>query len=278
MAEGCALGTTDLKMAEKCVLGATELKMAKRHISGTTGLMLAKRHVLCTTGLMMAKGHVLGTIGLMMAERHVSGMTGLMLAERHVSGTTGLMLAERHVSGTIDIKMVESHASDKTILMLLKSVHREHPLVEGNPSPFPGNPGYDREVVGARLSLASRGAMDLNVLWKKSRMPGGRALLPLIPRVLSRRWKSCTRGASGKRPVGSPTLNPTATGRPGKWVKIATRRHKAHPGKGSSRRATWEREPKVSVGDTSSTYRRPKSMRDLCGMRVWEDDEGYYVL
>ncbi|RWW82956.1 hypothetical protein BHE74_00008547 [Ensete ventricosum] len=65
MAEGCALGTIDLKTIEKRVSSATELKMAERHVSGTTGLMLAERHVSGTTGLMMAEGHVSGTIGLM---------------------------------------------------------------------------------------------------------------------------------------------------------------------------------------------------------------------
>ncbi|RRT56866.1 hypothetical protein B296_00009022 [Ensete ventricosum] len=84
--------------------------------------------------------------------------------------------------------------------------------------------------------------------------------------------------ASGKRPATGLAPDPTATSQPGKRVKMAMRRHKPHHEEGSSRQADREREPKVSVGDASPTYHRPKSMRDLCGMRIREDDEGYYVL
>ncbi|RZR74790.1 hypothetical protein BHM03_00043414, partial [Ensete ventricosum] len=129
MAERHISGTTRMMLTERHVSGTIDMKMAEGHASGMIGLMMAKRHVSGTIGLMLAKRHVSGTIGLMMAERHVSGTTGLMLTERHVSGTTGLMLAERHVSGTIDMKMAESHVLSTIGLMLLKSVHREHPLV-----------------------------------------------------------------------------------------------------------------------------------------------------
>ncbi|RZS21439.1 hypothetical protein BHM03_00054080 [Ensete ventricosum] len=84
--------------------------------------------------------------------------------------------------------------------------------------------------------------------------------------------------ASGKRSVRGSAPDPTATGRPKKQVKIAVQRHKAHCGEGSSRRVDREREPEVSAGDASPSYRQPKSMRDLCGIRIWEDDEGYYIL
>ncbi|RRT79651.1 hypothetical protein B296_00023479 [Ensete ventricosum] len=84
--------------------------------------------------------------------------------------------------------------------------------------------------------------------------------------------------ASTKQPVGSPIANQATVGRPSKQVKIAVRKHKSHHGEGSSRRAAQEREPKVLAEDSSPTYRRPKSMRDLCVMQVREDDEGYYVL
>ncbi|RWW76745.1 hypothetical protein BHE74_00015145 [Ensete ventricosum] len=80
---------------------------------------------------------------------------------------------------------------------------------------------------------------------------------------------------SAKRPIGSPVDDQATTGRPGKQVKIAVRKHKSRHGEGSSRWATREREPEVLTEDSSSTYRRPKSMKDLCGMRVREDDEGY---
>ncbi|RZS05619.1 hypothetical protein BHM03_00036150 [Ensete ventricosum] len=85
-------------------------------------------------------------------------------------------------------------------------------------------------------------------------------------------------GASEKRSAGGSAPNPTTTGRPGKRVKIAVRRHKAHRSEGSSCQADWEREPEVSAGDVSPIYRRPKSMRDFCDMQIREDDEGYYVL
>ncbi|RWW83449.1 hypothetical protein BHE74_00008037, partial [Ensete ventricosum] len=84
--------------------------------------------------------------------------------------------------------------------------------------------------------------------------------------------------ASAKRPVGSPVADQATVGRPSKRVKIPVRKHKSHRGEGSSRRATRERELEVSAEDSSPTYRRPKSMRDLCGMRVREDVDGYYVL
>ncbi|RWV85911.1 hypothetical protein GW17_00052250 [Ensete ventricosum] len=114
-----------------------------------------------------------------------------------------------------------------------------------------------------RLCKSWGGTMDLNALRKKPRMPGGRVLPSLIPRALSRRRKSRTRRLRGSGPRG---------------VKIAVRRHKAHRDERSSRRADREREPEVSAGDASPTYRQPKLMRDLCDMRIQEDDEGYYVL
>ncbi|RWW41615.1 hypothetical protein BHE74_00052902 [Ensete ventricosum] len=84
--------------------------------------------------------------------------------------------------------------------------------------------------------------------------------------------------ASAKRPIGSPAVDQAIAGQLGKWVKTAVRKHKSHHDEGSSRQAAREREPEVSTENSSLTYRRPKSMRDLCGMQVREDDEGYYVL
>ncbi|RWW36001.1 hypothetical protein BHE74_00059002, partial [Ensete ventricosum] len=84
--------------------------------------------------------------------------------------------------------------------------------------------------------------------------------------------------ASTKQPVGSPIADQATVGRPNKWVKIAVRKHKSHCGEASSRRTAQERELEILEEDSSPTYRRPKSMRDLCVMQVREDDEGYYVL
>ncbi|RWW15984.1 hypothetical protein GW17_00020147 [Ensete ventricosum] len=79
------------------------------------------------TGLMLAERHVSGTIDMKMAESHVSGTIGLMLAERHVSGTIDMKMTESHASCMIGRMMAERHISSMTRLMLLKSVHREHP-------------------------------------------------------------------------------------------------------------------------------------------------------
>ncbi|RRT65598.1 hypothetical protein B296_00012403 [Ensete ventricosum] len=144
MAEGCALGTTELMtaekrvlgttelmMAEECVLGTIELKMAEGHVSGTTELMMAERYVSSTTELTMAgrcvsstielkmaEGHVSSSIELMMAERHVSGTIELMTAEKRVMGTIELMMAKGCVSGIIELKMAERHVSGMTELMM----------------------------------------------------------------------------------------------------------------------------------------------------------------
>ncbi|RRT36479.1 hypothetical protein B296_00053213 [Ensete ventricosum] len=115
--------------------------------------------------------------------------------------------------------------------------------------------------------------MDLNVLRKKPRMPGGKGA-PVASREGAQPEVEVTHAeASGKRLTGSPVPDQTVADQPGKRVKIAMRKHKAYRGEGSSRRAARERESGVSTEDSSSTYCRPKSMRDLCDMRVWEDDE-----
>ncbi|RZR98945.1 hypothetical protein BHM03_00028399 [Ensete ventricosum] len=112
----------------------------------------------------------------------------------------------------------------------------------------------------------------------KPRMLGGNDALTADPKSAQPEVEVTHTKASGKRPTESPAPDPTATGRPRKWVKIAVRKYKAHRREGSLRRAAQEREPEVSTEDTSPTYRRPKSMRDLSDLRVLVDDEGYYVL
>ncbi|RRT37979.1 hypothetical protein B296_00057083 [Ensete ventricosum] len=130
----------------------------------------------------------------------------------------------------------------------------------------------------ARAGFKVSGAMDLNVLRKKLRMPGGKGAPAAGPEGAQPEVEVIHAEASTKWPVGSLVADHTTAGRPEKWVKIVVRKHKSHRREGSSRRAAQERGPEVSAEDSSPTYRRPKVMRDLCGMRVREDDEGYYVL
>ncbi|RZR86117.1 hypothetical protein BHM03_00013234 [Ensete ventricosum] len=101
--------------------------------------------------------------------------------------------------------------------------------------------------------------MDLNVLRKKPRMPSRKSAPAARPGSTQPEVEVIHMETSAKRPVGM-------------------RKHKSRHGEGSSRRATRGKESEVFAEDSSPTYRRPKSMKDLCGMRVHEDDEGYYVL
>ncbi|RWW84949.1 hypothetical protein BHE74_00006420, partial [Ensete ventricosum] len=123
-------------------------------------------------------------------------------------------------------------------------------------------------LVEAGLSPASREAPDA----------GGEGAPAADPESAQPEVEVTHTEASGKRLAGSSTPDPTATGRPRKRVKIIVRRHKAHHGEGSSHKADRERESEVLAGDTSPTYNQPKSMRDLCDMRVREDDKGHYIL
>ncbi|RWW72471.1 hypothetical protein BHE74_00019723 [Ensete ventricosum] len=120
--------------------------------------------------------------------------------------------------------------------------------------------------------------MDLNILRKKPRMPSGKSTLAVGPESTQPEVKAIHAKTSTKRPVESSVPDQVAASRPEKRVKIAVRNHKSHHGEGGSRQATWEKEPEVSMEDSSPTFRRPKSMKDLCGMWVRKDDEGYYVL
>ncbi|RZS19336.1 hypothetical protein BHM03_00051728 [Ensete ventricosum] len=120
--------------------------------------------------------------------------------------------------------------------------------------------------------------MDLNVLCKKPRTSGGKSAPIAGPESAQPEVEVIHMEASAKRPVGNPVTDQATAGRPDKRVKIAVRKHKSQRDEGSSRRATREREPEVSTEDSSLTYCRPKLMKDLCGMRVREDDKDYYVL
>ncbi|RZR88594.1 hypothetical protein BHM03_00016220 [Ensete ventricosum] len=150
--------------------------------------------------------------------------------------------------------------------------------VEGNPSPFLGNPGYDREVVGrGRAQSSFSGCYGSECIAEEAPNAGGKGTPAVGPDGTQPEVEVTHAEASGKQTAGSSVPDKTAIGRPEKRVKIAVRKHKAHRGEGSLHRAAREREPEVSA-DSSPAYRRPKSTRDLCGMQVREDDEGYYVL
>ncbi|RWW35534.1 hypothetical protein BHE74_00059531 [Ensete ventricosum] len=92
----------------------------------------------------------------------------------------------------------------------------------------------ERWLVEVRLSPASRGTMDMNMLQKKPRMPGGKGAPAVDPESSQPEVEVTHAGASGKRSVG---------------VRLLIQ---------------------LPLAD-------PKS-RDLCGMRIREDDGGYYVL
>ncbi|RZR72875.1 hypothetical protein BHM03_00018197 [Ensete ventricosum] len=105
-------------------------------------------------------------------------------------------------------------------------------------------------------------------------LQAGRVLRPLglqVPHQKQRR--------SVWRPIGSAVSEQASTTRLGKQVKIAVKKHKSHHGEESSQATARGKEPTTSTkGDASPTYRRPKSMKDLCNTRVRKDDKGYYVL
>ncbi|RWW65405.1 hypothetical protein BHE74_00027284 [Ensete ventricosum] len=88
--------------------------------------------------------------------------------------------------------------------------------VEGNPSPFPGNPGYDREVVGRGRAQSSFSgytcAMDMNVLRKKPWMLGGKDTPVAGPEGAQPEVEVTHAKASAKRPMGSLVPDQTAAG------------------------------------------------------------------
>ncbi|RWW87272.1 hypothetical protein BHE74_00003908 [Ensete ventricosum] len=56
-------------------------------------------------------------------------------------------------------------------------------------------------------------------------------------------------------------------------------KHKSRRGEGSSRVPSRDKEP-IAPNDrpTFPVYRRPKSMKELCGTTICKDDKGYYAL
>ncbi|RRT55693.1 hypothetical protein B296_00037210 [Ensete ventricosum] len=61
----------------------------------------------------------------------------------------------------------------------------------------------EKWLVEARLSLASWGAIDLNVLRKKPRMPGGKSAPAAGPESAQPEVEVVHTEASAKRPIGS---------------------------------------------------------------------------
>ncbi|RWV94992.1 hypothetical protein GW17_00042424 [Ensete ventricosum] len=142
----------------------------------------------------------------------------------------------------------------------------------GIPSPVDAKSQRDLEVMKSC-------ALDLDTLRRKLRMPSGKntpatGAESSPPEVEEIRVETTT-----KRPVGSPAPDQAVAGRPGKWVKIVMRKHKSRHGDGSSWVTAREKEPEAPAKeDSSPSYRRPRSMKDLCGTRICKDDEGYYAL
>ncbi|RZR97339.1 hypothetical protein BHM03_00026509 [Ensete ventricosum] len=263
--EGCNWSTIGLMVAEGCSSGTTRLMVAEGCNSGTIGLMVAEGCSSGTTGLMLehdwtdgVRGMQLGTIGLMVADGCSSVTIGLMGCN---SGTTGLMVSEGCNSGTIRLIVAKGCILGTT-----------GPMVAIGSMVFEGCNSGTIELIVAK------GAMDLNILRKKPRMPSGKSTLAVGPESTQPEVKAIHAKTSAKRPVESSVPDQVAASRPEKRVKIAVRNHKSHHGEGGSRQATWEKEPEVSMEDSSPTFRRPKSMKDLCDMWVCKDDEGYYVL
>ncbi|RRT54823.1 hypothetical protein B296_00042201 [Ensete ventricosum] len=137
--------------------------------------------------------------------------------------------------------------------------------VEGNPSLFLGNPRYDREVVGRGRAQSSFSGYTciLTVLVKQASDSRGKGAPIVDPESAQPEVEVMHAEASGKRSMRGSAPDPTATGRPKKQVKIAMRRHKAHRGEGSSRRADREREPEVLAWWPNLSYQS----------RVWDDSD-----
>ncbi|RRT79571.1 hypothetical protein B296_00010841 [Ensete ventricosum] len=190
------------------------LILVERHVSGMTGLMLAERHISGTIDMKMAESHILGTIGLMLAERHVSGTIDMKMTESHASGMIGWMMAERHISGM-------------TRLMLLKSVHREHPSVchtwpartqsratsvsglshSGIPSPEDARSRKDLEA-----PPPEQWCYGSKCIAEEAPDAGGKDAPVADPENAQPEMKVMHEEALGKRPAGSLAPDPTATG------------------------------------------------------------------
>ncbi|RRT54644.1 hypothetical protein B296_00025729 [Ensete ventricosum] len=201
----------------------------------------------------MAERCASGMTELMMAERHVSGTVQLTMAERCVLGTTELMMAERCVSGTIELTMAERRVSGMTKLMMVErcvSSTIKLTMVERCTSGTTELMMADRHVSGTiELTMTERrvsGIIDLTMA--ERRVLGAMDLNVLRKKPRMSGWKS----APAAGPEGAqPEVEVTHT-------------------EASAKRPAGSPIPNQTVAS------RPE--KDLCGMRVQEDDEGYYVL
>ncbi|RRT70371.1 hypothetical protein B296_00000476 [Ensete ventricosum] len=108
--------------------------------------------------------------------------------------------------------------------------------------------------------------MDLNVLRKKPRMPSGKSAPAAGAESSQSEVEVIHVETMAKRLIRSSAPDQVTASRLGKRAKVPVRKHKSYHSEGSSRWAAWEKEPEASVEDSSPTYHRPKSMKDLCGM------------
>ncbi|RZS13059.1 hypothetical protein BHM03_00044586 [Ensete ventricosum] len=82
-----------------------------------------------------------------------------------------------------------------------------------------------------------------------------------------------------KRPTEVSTPHREGSTHTHKWIKMLVGKHKSQRGEGSSRARSKGKESGVLGGKpTQPAYRHPKLMKELCGMTVHKDDEGYYTL
>ncbi|RRT44168.1 hypothetical protein B296_00047329 [Ensete ventricosum] len=309
MAERCVSSMIGLMVAERCVSGMIGPMVAERRVSGTTGLMVTKTHISGTIGLMVTEIRILGMTGLMMIKGFSSfrplisfDQVGCPPRVRLVSGSFPLPVQRgcgprvpklasrgRHVRGYLPRRMPD-HGGILRVDWSIHLISNVPPLLSEEESIMVNRlrgilplsqatrDMTEKWLVEVRLSPTSRGAMDLSVLRKKPRMPGWKSAPAAGPESTQPEVEVIHMETSAKRHVGSMVADQATISRPGKWVKIAVRKHKSHRDKGSSRWATREREPEVSAKDSSPTCRRPKLMKDLCGIQVREDEEGYYIL
>ncbi|RRT59084.1 hypothetical protein B296_00013005 [Ensete ventricosum] len=90
--------------------------------------------------------------------------------------------------------------------------------------------------------------MDLNALRRKPRMPSVKNTMAAGTKSSPLDVEEICVEATTKRSVESSAPDRAVTSRPGKWVKIAVRKHKSRHGEGSSRRAAWEKELAAQAG------------------------------
>ncbi|RRT42914.1 hypothetical protein B296_00044941 [Ensete ventricosum] len=117
--------------------------------------------------------------------------------------------------------------------------------------------------------------MNLNVLHKKPRMSSVKSAPTAGPKSTQPEMEVIHVETSAKRPIGGPVLDQAAASRPGKWVKIAVRKHKSHRDEGSSRRATREKEPEMAdwASRDLNAAMQARWLNLSYQAKVWDDSE-----